>query len=408
MKVLHVLYQSLPQVSGSSIRSRDILMSQKNIGLEVVAITADFQGSVNGGKEDIINGIRYIRTTSRNETVITDNKKGIYVQLKKLLSIISFSFKLYSSVKKEKPDILHAHAMFYCGIPAILIGKIKKIPVVYEFRSLWMFQNKITKKTKLDLFIENLLLSLETFTLKKVDAAVFLNEDLRAYFESKGNKFKNSYIVNNAVNIEHIKQLTRQNSQSENREEMVFGYIGTLTSYEGIEFLVECFQELYDLGIRNKLLIYGDGISKEEVFRTINKRPDIDTINYLGKVSPNKIPQAFSKIDVIVNPRLDNDLTQSVTPLKPLEAMAYKKLFIGSDVGGIMTLVKPDKNGFIFKSEDKECLKNTIKKTLLLSETEKSKILRNGLIFVQEEKSWNKNALIYKGLYASLLHKDKD
>src|SRR5690606_23651493 len=218
MKVLHVLYQSLPQVSGSSIRSRDILMSQKNIGLEVVAITADFQGSVNGGKEDIINGIRYIRTTSRNETVITDNKKGIYVQLKKLLSIISFSFKLYSSVKKEKPDILHAHAMFYCGIPAILIGKIKKIPVVYEFRSLWMFQNKITKKTKLDLFIENLLLSLETFTLKKVDAAVFLNEDLRAYFESKGNKFKNSYIVNNAVNIEHIKQLTRQNSQSENRE----------------------------------------------------------------------------------------------------------------------------------------------------------------------------------------------
>ncbi|WP_418637647.1 glycosyltransferase family 4 protein [Winogradskyella sp.] len=383
-------------------------MSQKNIGLEVVAITADFQGSVNGGKEDIINGIRYIRTTSRNETVITDNKKGIYVQLKKLLSIISFSFKLYSSVKKEKPDILHAHAMFYCGIPAILIGKIKKIPVVYEFRSLWMFQNKITKKTKLDLFIENLLLSLETFTLKKVDAAVFLNEDLRAYFESKGNKFKNSYIVNNAVNIEHIKQLTRQNSQSENREEMVFGYIGTLTSYEGIEFLVECFQELYDLGIRNKLLIYGDGISKEEVFRTINKRPDIDTINYLGKVSPNKIPQAFSKIDVIVNPRLDNDLTQSVTPLKPLEAMAYKKLFIGSDVGGIMTLVKPDKNGFIFKSEDKECLKNTIKKTLLLSETEKSKILRNGLIFVQEEKSWNKNALIYKGLYASLLHKDKD
>ncbi|MCG2429979.1 glycosyltransferase family 4 protein [Aequorivita xiaoshiensis] len=403
MKVLHILYQSLPQVSGSSIRSRDTLMSQKNIGLDVVAITSDFQGSVDGGKEDIINGIRYIRTTSRKETVITDNKKGVLVQLKKLFSIVSFSYKLFNCVKREKPDVLHAHAMFYCGIPAILIGKLKKIPVVYEFRSLWMFQNKTTKKTKLDLLVENFLVSLETFTLKQVDAAVFLNDDLRTYFESKGNKFKNSYVVNNAVNLAHIEELTSKNAQSENRKELVFGYIGTLTAYEGIEFLVECFQELNDLGIKNKLLIYGDGISREAIIDVINSRPDIDTIKYLGKVSPNDIPQAFSGIDVVVNPRLNNDVTQSVTPLKPLEAMAYKKLFIGSDVGGILALISPNKNGFIFKSENKESLKNIIKRILQLSDDEKSQVLENALMFVQQEKSWQKNALMYEKLYNSLL-----
>src|SRR5690554_3055378 len=132
-------------------------MSQQNIGLDVVAITSDFQGSVDGGKEDIINGIRYIRTTSRKETVITDDNKGVFVQIKKLLSIISFTFKLYRCVKKEKPDVLHAHAMFYCGLPAILVGKLKRIPVVYEFRSLWMFQNKKSEKTKLNIFLEKLL-----------------------------------------------------------------------------------------------------------------------------------------------------------------------------------------------------------------------------------------------------------
>lgn len=403
MKVLHILYQSLPQVSGSSIRSRDTLMSQKNMGLDVVAITSDFQGSIDGGQEDIINGIRYIRTTSRKETVITDNKKGILIQLKKLFSIVSFSYKLFNCVKREKPDVLHAHAMFYCGIPAILIGKLKRIPVVYEFRSLWMFQNKTTKKTKLDLLIENFLVSLETFTLKQVDAAVFLNDDLRTYFEAKGNKFKNSYVVNNAVNLAHIEELTSKNAQLENRKELVFGYIGTLTAYEGIEFLVECFQELYDLGIKNKLLIYGDGISREAIIDVIKSRPDIDTIKYLGKVSPNDIPQAFSGIDVVINPRLNNDVTQSVTPLKPLEAMAYKKLFIGSDVGGILALISPDKNGFVFKSENKESLKNTIKRILQLSDDEKSQVLENALMFVQQEKSWQKNALMYEKLYNSLL-----
>lgn len=406
MKVLHVLYQSLPQVSGSSIRSRDTLMSQQNIGLDVVAITSDFQGSVDGGKEDVINGIRYIRTTSRKETVITDDNKGVFVQIKKLLSIISFTFKLYRCVKREKPDVLHAHAMFYCGIPAILVGKLKRIPVVYEFRSLWMFQNKKTAKTKLNIFLENLLVSLETFTLKRVDAAVFLNEDLRTYFVAKGNHFKNSYVINNAVNLAYIEQLTSQKHQAEKREELVFGYIGTLTAYEGIEFLVESFQELYDLGIKNKLIIYGDGISREAVVDTIKNRPDIDTIQYMGRVSPNEVPKAFAEIDVIINPRLDNDVTQSVTPLKPLEAMAYKKLFIGSDVGGITALVAHDKTGFIFQSEDKESLKNTIRKVLQLSDTEKSAIHNNALIFVQEEKSWKKNALIYKELYASLLNRN--
>ena len=46
MKVLHVLYQSLPQVSGSSIRSRDIMLSQKEVGIEVLAITAPFQNCI--------------------------------------------------------------------------------------------------------------------------------------------------------------------------------------------------------------------------------------------------------------------------------------------------------------------------------------------------------------------------
>ncbi len=41
-------------------------------------------------------------------------------------------------IELEEPDILHAHAMFFCALPAILLGKKYKIPVVYEVRSLWM------------------------------------------------------------------------------------------------------------------------------------------------------------------------------------------------------------------------------------------------------------------------------
>lgn len=378
-------------------------MSQKNIGLDVVAVTSGFQGSIDGKKEDSIDDIRYIRTSSSKETVITDKNKGVFQQLKKFLSIFSFSFKLLKIVKKEKPDVLHAHAMFFCGIPAILIGKWKKIPVVYEFRSLWMFQKKEGSKTKLNRLIENILVSMESFTLKKADAAVFLNEDLEAYFVSKGKSFKNSYVINNAVNLDYIEKLLQNRPKSKEREELVFGYIGTLTAYEGIEFLVETFQELHQEGITNKLLIYGNGISKEAVLNQIQKYPEINTVQYKGSLAPNEIPQAFSEIDVIINPRLDNEVTQSVTPLKPLEAMAYKKLFIGSDVGGIAALVKSEFNGFLFRAEDKAGLKATIKRVLHLNDEEKAELLSRARQFVEDEKSWKKNALDYKKIYQSLV-----
>lgn len=378
-------------------------MSQKSIGLDVVAVTSGFQGSLSGEKEDIIDGIRYIRTTSRKETRITDENKGIGQQIKKLFSIFLFTLKLLRVVKEEKPDVLHAHAMFFCGIPTVLIGKWKKIPVIYEFRSLWMFQKKETAKTKLNLLVEKFLVSLETWTLKRADAAVFLNEDLETYFIDRGASFKNSYVINNAVNLDYISRIAVHDKQIKNRDELVFGYIGTLAVYEGIELLVATFQELYREGIHNKLLIYGKGISKESVINQIRKHPEIETIHYMGSVAPNEIPDVFSGIDVIVNPRLDNEVTQSVTPLKPLEAMAYRKLFIGSDVGGIAALVKPGFNGFLFRAEDKAELKATIRQVLHLSNTDKSELLKRARNFVEEEKSWKKNAGVYRDLYSPLI-----
>ena len=403
MKILHILYQSLPQVSGSSIRSRDVLMSQKEIGLDVVAVTSTFQGSKNSNKNEFINGIKYIRTTKNKTTSISDQKKSKFSQLSRFFSLIPFILKLYIIVSKEKPDILHAHAMFYCGIPAIIIGKIKKIPVVYEFRSLWMFQKKRGSKTKMDVFLEDLMLSIETLTLKKADYAIFLNEGLKSYFTQRNIQFEMSAIINNAVNTTYINSLKKKHETKANNEAIVFGYIGTLTSYEGIEFLVEAFQELYENGIKNKLVIYGDGINRGNIIKTIQLKKDIKTIEYRGKIKPHEIAKAYAEIDVIINPRLSTNVTNSVTPLKPLEAFAYNKLFLGSSVLGITALVQNEKTGIIFEAENKESLKNQIQKILNYSALDKSKITDNASKFVLKEKSWKNNAIQYKKIYSTLI-----
>ena len=65
MKVFHILYESLPRVSGSSIRSRDILISQKNIGIDVIAITSPFTNSTSQNEFDVINDINSVKNKAQ-------------------------------------------------------------------------------------------------------------------------------------------------------------------------------------------------------------------------------------------------------------------------------------------------------------------------------------------------------
>ncbi len=401
MKVLHVLYQSLPQVSGSSIRSRDIMLSQKEVGIEVLAITAPFQNSISKKGIDIIDDVTYIRTSRNTKNSITDLRKGVLQRIYRVFSILIFSQKLFSTIKKEKPDVLHAHAMFFCAIPSLVMGKIFNVPVVYEFRSLWMYQKTNSRnKGFINKKIEIFLIHLEIFCLKKAAHAVILNENLKEFIFSKTNKpFKNT-IINNAVNTSLIRVL-KASITPISRKDFVFGYVGTITEYEGLEFLIQTFQELYDDGFKHKLIIYGKGVNKQSVQDQINARSDINTISYKGAIAPSEVYKAFSEIDVIINPRLNTPKTNSVTPLKPLEAMAYEKLFIGSDVRGIKEIV-PQGTGFLFSSENKNDLKKVVKKVVSLSPQDRDSHKKEALAFVVSHKSWLQNAAKYKEIYTSL------
>jgi glycogen(starch) synthase len=401
LKVLHVLYQSLPQVSGSSIRSRDIMLSQKEVGIEVLAITAPFQNSISKKGLDIIDDITYIRTSRNTKNSITDLRKGVLQRIYRVFSILIFSQKLFSTIKKEKPDVLHAHAMFFCAIPSLVMGKIFNVPVVYEFRSLWMYQKTNSRnKGFINKKIEIFLIHLEIFCLKKAAHAVILNENLKEFIFSKTNKpFKNT-IINNAVNTSLIRVL-KASITPISRKDFVFGYVGTITEYEGLEFLIQTFQELYDDGFKHKLIIYGKGVNKQSVQDQINARSDINTISYKGAIAPSEVYKAFSEIDVIINPRLNTPKTNSVTPLKPLEAMAYEKLFIGSDVRGIKEIV-PQGTGFLFSSENKNDLKKVVKKVVSLSPQDRDSHKKEALAFVVSHKSWLQNAAKYKEIYTSL------
>ena len=106
-------------------------------------------------------------------------------------------------------------------------------------------------------------------------------------------------------------------------------------------------------------------------------------------------------MDVLVYPRHSMRLTELVTPLKPLEAMAQGRLFVASDVGGHKELIHDGETGVLFKAEDAQSLAD---KTLdLLCSTERWPSLKQaGRRFVETERNWKTSVARYRNVYNRL------
>ena len=388
MKVLHVLYQSLPNSAGSSIRSRDIVNNQLKMGLKPVIITSPFQQSFEKGKlKETNSDITYYRTFSNENEVVSEKKTGFLTQIRKLFRIINFSLQVYKVVKKENIDVIHAHAMFFCAFAAQFAGCLLNKPVVYEIRSLW--EERYKKNSFINYMIFSFVTVLETFSMLFANHIVVINDNLKSQLQKRLFLMrKKMTVVENAIDLDRVK------ISKLNKNNFVFGYIGTLSPIEGLDLLIKAFN---NLKIKNKLLIFGDGIELEKLKKLANGNNNIE---FKGKVSSDEISKAYDQVDVIINPRIKSYLTDTVTPLKPLEAMAYKKLVLVSDVGGMKELVKNEFNGIIFNSDSYKEIKNVI--IDVINRNDLDKIIENGYMYIKEERNWKMNAEKYYTIYKNL------
>tara|TARA_B100000401_G_C52767316_1_gene701377 strand:+ start:104 stop:1291 length:1188 start_codon:yes stop_codon:yes gene_type:complete len=392
MKVLHILYQSLPNISGSSIRSRDIINNQLKIGIEPIVITSPFQKPFEEDMvEEINNGVKYYRTFSNENEVVKEKLTDFTTQIKKMLRIFYFTFKLIKIAKKENISVLHAHAMFYCAIPAKVASIVLKKPMIYEIRSLWEERYKTGNFIVKCLF--ELITFLETLSMFLSDEIIVINQNLKENLKNRLLlRYKKIRVVPNAVDLSNI------NIVKSSKRRLTFSYIGTISPIEGLDLLIHAFNNLYNKGFKNRLLIFGDGLEKKNLTKIAKNNP---LIEFKGQFYQSDIADIYSEVDVIVNPRKKSYLTDSVTPLKPLEAMAYKKLIIASDVGGMKELIENGENGILFESGSVYELEKVISKISKNNDWEN--IVENAYSHIVKNRSWFENAKLYNKFYCELI-----
>lgn len=403
MRILHILDHSIPLHSGYTFRTLAILKEQRALGWETIHLTGSKQENCLALEEDF-DGWHFYRTPAEQGLM---SKLPV---LNQIAVIDGLTRRLDEVVKIVKPDILHAHSPVLNALPALRVGRRLGIPVVYEIRAFWE-DAAVDHGTSREWGVRyRLTRYLESFALRRVDAITTICEGLRGDILGRGIAPERVTVIPNAVNIENftVGQLPDLNlAKSLGLDgKLLLGFIGSFYAYEGLTVLLHALPKMLSSNPDIRILLVGGGSQAKELKVLAAQLGIDDKVIFTGRVPHEQVRRYYDLIDVLVYPRLKMRLTDLVTPLKPLEAMAQGRLVVASDVGGHLELIRDGETGILFKAGDPEAL--ALKVLDLLSRPDSWRGLRAAArSFVETQRSWPVSVARYKTVYGSLLSGDR-
>ncbi len=399
MKILHILDHSIPLHSGYTFRTRAILEQQRAMGWQTFHLTsAKHQGATEDLEE--IDGFQFFRTRP---------KAGLLSRLPILNQIAivrSLEKRIDQVIKEVKPDVLHAHSPALNGLAAVRAGRRNKIPVVYECRAFWEDAAVDHGTSNEGGLRYRLTKALETYVFRHAGAVTTICEGLRSDIISRGIAANKVTVIPNAVDIERFSFGVKADEGLREKLHLsgkkVLGFIGSFYAYEGLPLLLDAMPKMLKSSPDIRLLLVGGGPQEALIKNKVIELGLENEVVFTGRVPHDQVQSYYNQVDVFVYPRLAMRLTELVTPLKPLEAMAQGRLVVASDVGGHKELIRDRHNGHLFKAGDVDDLAQTVT-GLLSAELTWPELKNAGREYVETERNWQVSVANYQSVYPGLV-----
>jgi PEP-CTERM/exosortase A-associated glycosyltransferase len=397
MRILHILDHSIPLQSGYTFRTLSILREQRALQWDTIHLTSSKQGS-GGALEEQCEDWHFFRTAE------SEGPMARLPVLNQLGVINGLARRLEELASRLKPDILHAHSPALNAIAALRVGRKLGIPVVYEIRAFWE-DAAVDHGTSMQWGIRyRLTRALESFAARQADAVTTICEGLRRDIVGRGIPATKVTVIPNAVNLDSFDgAATRDHTlavQLGLTGKTVLGFIGSFYAYEGLDTLLRALPSVLASIADARVLLVGGGPQEHALRALANELGVADKVVFAGPVPHAQVPRFYELIDVLAYPRRKMRLTDLVTPLKPLEAMAQGRLLIASDVGGHRELIRDGETGLLFEAGNADAL--AAQAIALLGDPGRWPALRGaGRHYVETERNWRSSVARYGAVYAA-------
>ncbi|MEG3179371.1 TIGR04063 family PEP-CTERM/XrtA system glycosyltransferase [Sphingomonas sp. LT1P40] len=396
MRILHVLDHSLPLHSGYTFRTRAILKAQMARGWSVAGVTGP-RYHTGDAPFETLDGIDFHRTAQMRRLPPIVGEAA---------EIAAFARRIDQVVERFRPDILHAHSPVIDPLAAMRVAKKHGIPLLYEIRAFWEDAAVGNGTGREGSWKYRLTRGLETFAAKRVDAVAVICEGLKRDLIARGIDADKIMVSPNGVDLHLFGEPPAPDAELTAELGLAggdtIGFIGSFYDYEGLDDLIAAMPALVALRPNAKLVMVGGGPMEEKLRAQAKASSAAGAIHFVGRVPHEQVERYYSVIDLLVYPRKRMRLTDLVTPLKPLEAMAQRRLVAASDVGGHRELIRDGDTGTLFPPDDPAALARSVA-TVFDNRPGWDAQRERGRVFVEKERNWSSNISRYEPVYQRLI-----
>jgi len=398
MRILHVLDHSLPLQSGYTFRTRAILKAQLGRGWDVAGVTGPRFNEPDPDPE-ITDDLIFYRTPKPRPA---RSPLGDWREVRALAK------RLDAVVEAWRPDILHAHSPALNGLAALGVARRRKLPLLYEIRAFWedaAVGNGIGREGSPRY---RLVRALETHVARRSDAVGVICEGLKSDLILRGIPEDKIMVSPNGVDLALFGEPPPPDHDLATQLGLVgkdvIGFIGSFYDYEGLDDLIAAMPMLVAARPEAHLLLVGGGPMDGALRAQAAQSAVTDRIHFIGRVPHQEVERYYSLVDILAYPRKKMRLTDLVTPLKPLEAMAQRRLVAASDVGGHRELIEDGVTGTLFPPDDPAALATAL--AALFDRRDRWDERRDvARAFVETDRNWSSNVSRYEPVYRKLIER---
>jgi glycosyltransferase involved in cell wall biosynthesis len=308
-------------------------------------------------------------------------------------------------VREFQPAVLHAATPPTVGNLGRALARWSELPLVYEVRG---FRDEFWRISHdEDESVDHAVLSkrADSDSMREAAAVVTLGEQMKAEVVDRGVPADHVSIVPNAVDTARFRPGPRDKTLAASygigRDEVVVGYISSFQPYEDFATLVDAIAILRARGRNVRGLLVGDGSTHADIQAQIAELGLENVIALPGRIPHSDVPRHHRLIDVFVVPRVPSRLSQLVTPLKPLEAMASGRALVVSRLDALTETITDGQTGLTFTPGSATDLASVLER-LVLDPIERQRLGTAARAWVEKERTLDRNGQRYREIYARL------
>lgn len=303
-------------------------------------------------------------------------------------------WRINEVIKKDNLELIIVRDL-PLALAAIMIGKLRKIPVILDMaecypemiRLIWKYEPfKLS-----NIFVRNPVVVdlIERITLKHIDHVFVMVEESKARLIDKKVPEEKITIVSNTPILRKFQNVspTYPGSLAKHKDKLKLIYVGILDFNRGLDTVISALKEYVKLDKNVVLLILGKGNCEDYLNKLVNEEGVEEYVEFEGWVDNKKVPDYIASSDVCLVPHHKCGHWDNTIPNKLFDYMASSKAVLISNVTPMQRIVHKTNCGLVYTDYDSKSFSEQLLQ--LRSSELRQQLGRNGRKAVDEYYNWD-------------------